>query len=79
MRYESYRSLTIFIELMKHPNYISALNYLMHKKGYIHLGWLNTGITISKQYKFIHYYSTNSGSSCIYVDKDYKVMYSVDR
>jgi hypothetical protein len=44
----------------------------------IHLGWLNSGIQIPDYFIFQKAYSNRSGSSCLYVDPIYRVMYSVD-
>lgn len=61
----------------KYENYSEALNH-MDQQGVVHLGWLNSGITIPKHLKCEKVYSNRSGSSCLYCDPIYRIAYSVD-
>ena len=61
----------------KYDNYTEAMNHI-DSQGVVHLGWLNSGITIPKHLKCEKVYSNRSGSSCLYCDPIYRISYSVD-
>jgi hypothetical protein len=61
----------------KYDSYTEALDDIK-SQGVSHLGWLNEGISIPKNYNFQKVYSNWTGSSCLYCDPIYRVAYSVD-
>ena len=63
--------------ILEYDNYDEAMIHL-NDQGVIHLGWLNSGITLPEHCTFEKVYSNYSGSSCLYCDPIYRVSYSVD-
>ena len=51
---------------------------LLDQEEYTNLGWLNAGITIPAGVKFTECYKNRSGSTCIYVNQQFRCYYSVD-
>lgn len=58
-------------------NYREAFSH-MEEQNVVHLGWLNSGITVPKHLNCQKVYSNWSGSSCLYCDPIYRISYSVD-
>ena len=58
-------------------SYREVLDFLL-QEGYTHLGWLNDGIKPPDAISFETQGINRSGSTCLMVNHDYKVMYSVD-
>lgn len=65
------------VEFKDYDNYSEAMQHL-DQQGVVHLGWLNSGITVPKHLNCEKVYSNWSGSSCLYCDPIYRISYSVD-
>ena len=50
----------------------------LDKQGVVHLGWLNSGITVPKHINAERVYKNYSGSSTLMCDPIYRIAYSVD-
>lgn len=50
----------------------------LDKQDVVHLGWLNSGITVPKHINAERVYQNYSGSSTLMCDPIYRISYSVD-
>jgi len=64
------------LQVKSYMTYFSCIDDL-RQQGCRDLGWLNSGITLP-DLEFEELFCNSSGSSCVYINKENKLYYSVD-